>query len=73
MNTPTTIITYLDTMNAGTSRHGTATVDELEKALGIDYETLSEALAVLMLRKQIILRGILKKRILVVRTKGLET
>lgn len=62
------IIQYLDTQNVGTSRHGTATIEELAEALKTSEETVWESLAVLMLRKEVFLRGILKKRILVIRT-----
>lgn len=67
MNAPNAILEYLSREHAGTSRHGTATIEELSEGLNLDPETVWEAVAVLLLRKRIILRSILKKRILVVK------
>lgn len=67
MNAPNAILEYLSREDASTSRRGTATIEELVEGLKLDQETVWEAVAVLMLRKRIILRSILKKRILVVK------
>lgn len=66
------ISSYLGAANVGTNRQGTSTIEELENGLKMDPETVWEGLAVLLLRKEIILRAILKKRILVVKINQLN-
>lgn len=61
------IVAHLDSVGAGTARHGTATIEELMDALKMDYDTVWEAVAVLLLRREVFVRSILKKRILVVK------
>lgn len=67
MTVPQVISNYLNSVHVGTNRQGTSTIEELENALNMDTETVWEGLAVLLLRKEILLRAILKKRILVVK------
>ena len=58
------IISHLD---SPASRHGGATVQELEQHVGPTEQAVWDAVAVLLLRRQIVLRSITKKRILVVK------